>query len=224
MKELHDLIAAFATIGAIDGGGVCRLAATPADKAARDRFLREIEGCGLDTRIDPIGNMFGVAMLAPSSQETIIVGSHLDTQPTGGRFDGAYGVLAGLVATKAVLDRAVANPGKVRRNLAVANWTNEEGARFQPSLTGSSVFAGSLSLEDAYALEDGDCMTLGEALAAINYRGSSPLELTPVRYVELHVEQGDRLERAAADVAAVAGAWTVRKMAVVFEGEAGFIS
>jgi N-carbamoyl-L-amino-acid hydrolase len=220
MKELHDLIAAFATIGAIDGGGVCRLAATPADKTARDLFLREIEGCGLDTRIDAIGNMFGVAMLAPSSQEAIIVGSHLDTQPTGGRFDGAYGVLAGLVATKAVLDRAVANPGKVRRNLAVANWTNEEGARFQPSLTGSSVFAGSLSLEDAYALEDGDCMTLGEALAAINYRGSSPLELKPVRYVELHVEQGDRLERAAADVAAVAGAWTVRKMAVVFEGEA----
>jgi beta-ureidopropionase / N-carbamoyl-L-amino-acid hydrolase len=220
MKELHDLIAAFATIGAIDGGGVCRLAATPADKTARDLFLREIEGCGLDTRIDAIGNMFGVAMLAPSSQETIIVGSHLDTQPTGGRFDGAYGVLAGLVATKAVLDRAVANPGKARRNLAVANWTNEEGARFQPSLTGSSVFAGSLSLEDAYALEDGDCMTLGEALAAINYRGSSPLELKPVRYVELHVEQGDRLERAAADVAAVAGAWTVRKMAVVFEGEA----
>jgi N-carbamoyl-L-amino-acid hydrolase len=220
MKELHDLIAAFATIGAIDGGGVCRLAATPADKTARDLFLREIEGCGLDTRIDAIGNMFGVAMLAPSSQEAIIVGSHLDTQPTGGRFDGAYGVLAGLVATKAVLDRAVANPGKARRNLAVANWTNEEGARFQPSLTGSSVFAGSLSLEDAYALEDGDCMTLGEALAAINYRGSSPLELKPVRYVELHVEQGDRLERAAADVAAVAGAWTVRKMAVVFEGEA----
>ena len=90
MKELHDLIAAFATIGAIDGGGVCRLAATPADKTARDLFLREIEGCGMDTRIDAIGNMFGVAMLAPSSQETIIVGSHLDTQPTGGRWTMAH--------------------------------------------------------------------------------------------------------------------------------------
>jgi acetylornithine deacetylase/succinyl-diaminopimelate desuccinylase-like protein len=94
------------------------------------------------------------------------------------------------------------------------------GARFQPSLTGSSVFVGSSSLEDAYALKDGDGMTLGEALAAINYRGSSPLELKPVRYVELDVEQGDRLERAAADIAAVSGAWTVRKMSVVFEGEA----
>jgi N-carbamoyl-L-amino-acid hydrolase len=220
LKELHDLIAAFATIGAIDGGGVCRLTATPVDKAARDLLLREIKDRGLDPRVDAIGNMFGVAALAPASQDTVIVGSHLDTQPTGGRFDGAYGVLAGLLATKAVLDRAVANPGKARRSLAVANWTNEEGARFQPSLTGSSVFAGGLSLENAYALEDGDGMTLGEALAAISYLGSSPLELQPVRYVELHVEQGDRLERAAADIAAVSGAWTVRKMAVVFEGEA----
>jgi beta-ureidopropionase / N-carbamoyl-L-amino-acid hydrolase len=220
MKELHDLIATFATIGAIDDGGVCRLAATPVDKTARDFFLNEIKDRGLDPRVDAIGNMFGVAALTPASQDTVIVGSHLDTQPTGGRFDGAYGVLAGLLATKAVLDRAVADPGRARRNLAVANWTNEEGARFQPSLTGSSVFVGSLSLEDACALEDGAGTTLGEALAAINYRGSSPLELKPVRYVELHVEQGDRLESAAADIAAVSGAWTVRKMSVVFEGEA----
>jgi N-carbamoyl-L-amino-acid hydrolase len=219
MKGLHDLIAAFASIGAIADGGVCRLTATPADKAARDLFLREIKDRGLDSRIDAIGNMFGIAVLAPASRDTVIVGSHLDTQPTGGRFDGAYGVLAGLLATKAVLDRAIANPGKARRNLTVANWTNEEGARFQPSLTGSSVFAGSLSLGDAYALEDGNGVTLGEALAAVKYQGSSPLELQPVRYVELHVEQGDRLENAAADIAAVSGAWTVRKMSVVFEGE-----
>src|ERR1700736_6796852 len=220
MRELDDLIAAFAAIGATGDGGVCRLAATSIDKAARDLFVREIAGRGLGLRVDAIGNMFGVAVLAPVSQDTVIVGSHLDTQPTGGRFDGAFGALAGLLATQAVRRRAAAHPENARRNLAVANWTNEEGARFQPSLTGSSVFSGSLSLEHAYALEDGDCMTLGEALAAINYRGSSPLELKPVRYVELHVEQGDRLERAAADVAAVAGAWTVRKMAVVFEGEA----
>ena len=104
MKELHDLIATFSTIGAIDDGGVCRLAATPVDKTARDLFLNEIKARGLDTRVDAIGNMFGVAALTPASQDTVIVGSHLDTQPTGGRFDGAYGVLAGLLATKAVLD------------------------------------------------------------------------------------------------------------------------
>src|ERR1700751_4808386 len=139
--------------------------------------------------------LYRVAMLAPASDE------HLDCLPTGGRYDGAYGVLGGLLAVEAVMERCRANPGAARRNLAVANWTNEEGARFQPSLTGSSVFAGSLPLEQAYAREDGDGVKLGEALAAIGYRGASPPEFEPVRYVELHVEQGDQLERAAADIA-----------------------
>jgi N-carbamoyl-L-amino-acid hydrolase len=219
MTELHDLIAAFATVGATDDGGVCRLTGTSLDKEARDLFLRQIGQRGLLPRIDAIGNMFGVAVLAPASDEVVIAGSHLDSQPTGGRYDGVYGVLAGLLAVAAVRDRALGNPGKARRNLAVANWTNEEGARFQPSLTGSSVFAGSLPLEQAYACEDGDGVTLGEALAAIGYRGASPLELRPVRYVELHVEQGDQLERAAADIAVVTGAWMTRKISVMFEGD-----
>jgi beta-ureidopropionase / N-carbamoyl-L-amino-acid hydrolase len=219
MTELHDLIAIFAAIGSTGDGGVCRLAGSPSDKEARDLFLREIVGRGLLPRIDAIGNMFGVEVLAPASKDVVIAGSHLDSQPTGGRYDGVYGVLAGLLAMKAVRDRAAANPGKARRNLAVANWTNEEGARFQPSLTGSSVFAGSLPLEQAYACKDGDGVTLGDALAAIGYRGASPLEFQPARYVELHVEQGDLLERAAADIAAVTGAWMTRKISVVFEGE-----
>jgi beta-ureidopropionase / N-carbamoyl-L-amino-acid hydrolase len=219
MTELHDLIATFAAIGSTGDGGVCRLTATPFDKAARDLFLREMSNRGLLARIDPIGNMFGVAVLTATSKAVVITGSHLDSQPTGGRYDGVYGVLAGLLAVQEVRDRAVANPGKARRNLAVANWTNEEGARFQPSLTGSSVFAGSLPLEQAYACEDGDGVKLGEALAAIGYRGASPPEFEPVRYVELHVEQGDQLERAAADIAAVSGAWMTRKMSVVFEGD-----
>jgi N-carbamoyl-L-amino-acid hydrolase len=219
MTELHDLIAIFAAIGSTGDGGVCRLTGTPSDKEARDLFLREIIGRGLLPRIDAIGNMFGVAVLAPASKDVVIAGSHLDSQPTGGRYDGVYGVLAGLLAVKALRDRAAANPGKARRNLAVANWTNEEGARFQPSLTGSSVFAGSLPLEQAYACKDGDGVTLGDALAAIGYRGASPLEFQPTRYVELHVEQGDLLERAAADIGAVTGAWMTRKISVVFEGE-----
>jgi beta-ureidopropionase / N-carbamoyl-L-amino-acid hydrolase len=219
MTELHDLIATFAAIGSTGDGGVCRLAATSLDKDARDLFLREIGNRGLLPRIDTIGNMFGVAVLEPASKDVVITGSHLDSQPTGGRYDGVYGVLAGLLAVQAVRDRAIADPGKARRNLAVANWTNEEGARFQPSLTGSSVFAGSLPLEQAYACKDGDGVTLGDALVAIGYRGTSPLELEPVRYLELHVEQGDQLERAAADIAAVSGAWMTRKMSVVFEGD-----
>jgi len=169
--------------------------------------------------VDAIGNMFGIARLAPASPDTVVVGSHLDTQPTGGRYDGIYGVVAGLLATKAVLDRATANPGHARRNLTVANWTNEEGARFQPSLTGSSVFAGTYPLAHAYALTDTDGLTLGDALDAIGYKGTAPLELNPVRYVELHVEQGDRLEQAGADIAAVSAAWTTRKLSILFEGE-----
>jgi N-carbamoyl-L-amino-acid hydrolase len=216
MIILHDLIARFAAIGATDDGGVCRLSATALDKQARDFFLREIGNRGLVPRIDAIGNMFGVAILDPAVDDVVITGSHLDSQPTGGRYDGAYGVLAGLLAVEAIRERCLANPGAARRNLAVANWTNEEGARFQPSLTGSSVFAGSLSLEDAYACADGDGVTLGAALAAIGYCGVTPLEYRPVRYVELHVEQGDRLERVSGDIAAVSGAWMTRKISVVF--------
>jgi len=219
MTALHDLIASFAAIGATDDGGVCRLSATALDKQARDLFLREIGNRGLVPRIDAIGNMFGVAILDLAADDVVITGSHLDSQPTGGRYDGAYGVLAGLLAVEAVRERCFANPGAARRNLAVANWTNEEGARFQPSLTGSSVFAGSLSLQDAYACADGDGVTLGTALAAIGYCGVTPLEYHPVRYVELHVEQGDRLEQASQDIAAVSGAWMTRKISVVFEGD-----
>jgi beta-ureidopropionase / N-carbamoyl-L-amino-acid hydrolase len=219
MTVLHDLIASFSAIGATDGGGVCRLAATALDKLARDLFLREIGNRGLVPRIDAIGNMFGVAILDPALDDVVITGSHLDSQPTGGRYDGVYGVLAGLLAVEAVRERCFANPGAARRNLAVVNWTNEEGARFQPSLTGSSVFAGSLSLPDAYACADGDGVTLGAALAAIGYCGVTPLEYRPVRYVELHVEQGDRLELVSGDIAAVSGAWMTRKISVVFEGD-----
>jgi N-carbamoyl-L-amino-acid hydrolase len=219
MTALNDLIARFAAIGAADGGGVCRLAATALDREARDLFLREIGDRGLAPRVDPIGNMFGVAVLAPASDEVVIAGSHLDSQPTGGRYDGAYGVLAGILAVDTVRERCRANPGAARRNLAVANWTNEEGARFQPSLTGSSVFAGALSLQDAYACRDGEGVTLSDALSAIGYRGTTPLEYRPVRYAELHVEQGDRLERAAGDIAAVSGAWMTRKISVVFAGD-----
>ena len=131
MTALHDLIARFARIGATDDGGVCRLAGTARDKEARDLFLHEIADRGLVPRIDAIGNLFGVAMLAPASTDVVMTGSHLDSQPTGGRYDGVFGVLAGILAVEAVRERCRANPGAARRNLAVVNWTNEEGARFQ---------------------------------------------------------------------------------------------
>ncbi|MFD6319257.1 M20 family metallo-hydrolase [Methylorubrum populi] len=219
MEVLHGLIERFAAIGGTGDGGVCRLTGTELDKEARDLLKREMESRGLTPRIDQIGNMFGIANIVPSSNDIIIVGSHLDSQPTGGRFDGVYGVLAGLVAVDIVRNRSIANPGVARRNLAVANWTNEEGSRFQPSLTGSSVFTGAMTLQDGYACKDAEGTTLGEALSDIGYIGETPLEHRPVRYVEVHVEQGDVMERAGAEIAAVTGAWMTRKISVVFEGD-----
>jgi len=219
-QHLHDLIAAFARLGATDDGGVCRLTGTAEDKAARDLFSDEIGRRGLKLDIDGIGNMFATAMLDPASHDAVLVGSHLDSQPTGGRYDGVYGVLAALLAAEAIVARAASEPGAARRNLVVVNWTNEEGARFQPSLTGSSVFAGVQPLESALSLADGDGRTLGDALDAIGYRGTGTLALTPRRYVELHIEQGAELEQSATEIGIVAGAWAARKISVVFEGEA----
>lgn len=218
-STLNQLLQIFAKIGATPDGGVCRLTGTPEDGGARVRLAAEILNRQFGLHVDPIGNMFGIATLAPSSQEAVLVGSHLDSQPTGGRYDGVYGVLAGLLAIEAVVARAAAEPGKARRNLVVANWTNEEGARFQPSLTGSSVFAGMMALDAALGLIDGAGVALGEALAAIGYRGTADLPLEPRRYVELHVEQGPLLEEEGIEIGVVTGCWAARKLSLVFHGE-----
>lgn len=218
-STLNNLLQIFARIGATPDGGVRRLTGTPEDGGARVRLAAEILGRQFGLHVDPIGNMFGIVTLAPSSREAVLVGSHLDSQPTGGRYDGVYGVLAGLLASEAVAARAAAEPGKARRNLVVANWTNEEGARFQPSLTGSSVFAGTLALDTALALADGSGITLGDALAAIGYRGTADLPLEPRRYVELHVEQGPLLEEEGVEIGVVTGCWAARKLSLVFHGE-----
>lgn len=217
--QLHELIATFASFGATSDGGVCRLTGSAEDAAARNLLGLEIGRRRLRLHVDPIGNMFGIADLAPHTRETVLVGSHLDSQPTGGRFDGSYGVLAGLLAVEAVMSRAAARQIRPKCNLALANWTNEEGARFQPSLTGSSVFAGNLALDDALALADGNGVGLGQALDAIGHRGVSPPAIDPVRYVELHVEQGARLEQSGDEIGAVTAAWAACKLSLVFQGQ-----
>src|SRR5690606_23319412 len=133
-EDLHRLIASFSAIGRNEAGGVCRLTGTPEDADARRLFAAEARRRGASIHVDPIGNMFATFPLAPGSSTTVLAGSHLDSQPTGGRYDGAYGVLAALAAAS---DIAANPPAGARHNLTVVNWTNEEGARFQPSLTGS---------------------------------------------------------------------------------------
>ncbi len=192
VSEAHLLgnIAALAQIGAIDGGGCARLALTDEDKAGRDLVTGWMKALGLDVRIDAIGNVIGVRAgrenLAP-----IMIGSHIDTVRTGGRYDGNYGVLAGLEVVRALDEAGI----QTRRPIAVAFFTNEEGARFQPDMMGSLVYAGGLGLNEAYAAADKDGVAVGDELRRIGYLGAAkPGALRPHAFLELHIEQGPILD------------------------------
>ena len=189
-KRLLGALDELAGIGAIDGGGCARLALTDEDKAGRDLVVGWMKAAGLDVRIDAIGNVIGVRAgtenLAP-----VMTGSHIDTVRTGGRYDGNYGVLAGLEVVRA-LNEAKAT---TRRPIAVAFFTNEEGARFQPDMMGSLVYAGGLGLNEAYAATDKDGVAVGDELRRIGYLGAAkPGALKPHAFVELHIEQGPILD------------------------------
>jgi N-carbamoyl-L-amino-acid hydrolase len=198
---LIDRISRLAAVGAIPGGGCARLALTDEDKAGRDLVGRWMRDLGLDVSVDAVGNVFAVRKGAEDAAP-VMVGSHIDTVRTGGRYDGNLGVLAGLELC-AALDRAGT---RTRRPLAVAYFTNEEGARFQPDMLGSLVAVGGLDLDAAYAARSIDGRTLGEELVRIGYRGPhAPGHLKPHAFVELHIEQGPILEAEGVTIGAVTG-------------------
>jgi N-carbamoyl-L-amino-acid hydrolase len=183
-------LAALAEIGKTAEGGCCRLALSDEDRGGRDLVVGWMRELGLQVQVDGIGNIFGrragTQELAP-----VMVGSHIDTVRTGGRYDGNYGVLAGLEVVHSLNDAGLST----RRPLVVAAFTNEEGARFQPDMLGSLVFAGGLSLADAHATRAIDGALLRDELQRIGYLGPAPLPLcTPHAYVELHIEQGPVLD------------------------------
>lgn len=219
MTDFHELFGQFSALGATPKGGLNRLTASREDGWARRLLEKQIVARGGSLTIDPIGNMFGIFDLAPASDQVVLTGSHLDSVPTGGRFDGNYGVVAALAAVSSIAKRASAFPGLARRNLAVVNWTNEEGSRFVPSLLGSSVFTGHLLLADALAIEDQAGISIQDALQEIGYLGDERLRLKPVRYLEIHNEQGDRLEKAGINVGIVQASWAARKICLHFAGE-----
>ena len=212
------LFALSSRIGATPAGGLHRLTASEADKQMRDAFCTWLTQQGFHVHIDEIGNIFGLMTLREGAP-WILCGSHLDSQPLGGRFDGAYGV-TGASTTIAALVRQLRDiPQSVQRNLAVVNWTNEEGARFQPSLTGSSVFTGAMTLEQALACVDSDGISLQTALHNIGYCGT-PLPALPLSaYLELHVEQGPHLEQQHKQIGVVTETWAALKWQVTFSGE-----
>lgn len=218
LAAFDDLFAQSSAIGATAGGGLHRLAASAEDGAMRDAFTAWLREQGFDIRVDAVGNVFGLMTFDPSAPY-LLCGSHLDTQPNAGRFDGVYGVLAGAVAVNGVARHLRARDEMPAFNLAVVNWTNEEGARFQPSLIGSSAFMGQLSVEQALSSRDGAGVSLGQALEQIGYRGNGLLNLNVGAYLELHVEQGAGLEAQGLAIGVVRSTWAALKWRVRFDGE-----
>ncbi|WGW11650.1 M20 family metallo-hydrolase [Saxibacter everestensis] len=213
LKDFHHV----ASIGATDNKGVDRQAATPEDGQSRAWFAQWIEDAGYALRVDGIGNMFGLIEWTPGAPY-VLIGSHLDSQPLGGRFDGAYGVLAALHAARRV-DQQVKQSGQPPKfNLAVVNWFNEEGGRFAPSVMGSSVYAGLFDREEMLAVTDLRGATVRDALSEIGFLGSDEAP-EPAGYAEIHIEQGRILEREGIDIGLVDSSWYTQKLDIEVLGE-----
>ncbi|MEB0288114.1 M20 family metallo-hydrolase [Cryobacterium sp. 10I1] len=214
------LLADFHTMsefGATSGGGVDRQAASAADGQTRSWFSAWLADRGFRVEVDTIGNIFGLLELVPGAPY-VLFGSHLDSQPLAGRYDGAYGVLAaGHAAHRAHRDLA-ASGITPRYNIAVVDWFNEEGSRFKPSMMGSAVFTGRLDLEVALATTDPRGTSVREALDAIGGRGGF-VGPDVAGYAEIHVEQGRTLEDAGVPIGVVASTWCAYKYEIVVLGE-----
>ena len=196
-----------AKIGATIKGGNNRLALTDLDREARDLFAGWCRDAGCAMSVDQMGNIFARRAGLDDGLAPVVTGSHLDTQPTGGKFDGVYGVLAGLEVIRGLDDLGY----RTRRPIEVAVWTNEEGSRFPPSMVASGVFAGKFSLAEAYAQTDPDGITLGDELARIGYVGDEEVGRHPIHaYFEAHIEQGPILEAESKTIGVVTGAQGMR--------------
>lgn len=196
-QSLMDL----AQIGATPKGGVRRLALTDLDRQGRDRFVEWCEAAGMTVTVDAIGNIFARRAGSDANAAPVVSGSHLDTQPSGGKFDGCYGVLAALEVCRTLNDYGIATHAPIE----VAVWTNEEGSRFTPVMSGSGVFAGLFTAEHVRAQCDFDGVSFGAALDAIGYAGAAPCGKPVAAYFEAHIEQGPVLENAGKQIGVVTG-------------------
>jgi len=200
--RLWDSLMEMAQIGATAKGGVRRLALSDVDRQGRDLFTRWCESAGLKVRVDALGNMFARREGRDPSRLPVLFGSHLDSQPSGGKFDGALGVLAGLELIRTLNDLEIATEAPVE----LVNWTDEEGARFGHSLMGSGVWAGVYDRAKVEGLTDLDGVTVGQALDATGIRGQEePVAFPADAYFELHIEQGPILEREGKTIGIVTG-------------------
>ncbi len=216
--RLWSSLMAMARIGATPGGGSGRLALTDLDREARDLFVAWCREAGCTVRIDRMGNIFARRGGADDTLAPVMTGSHLDTQPLGGKFDGPYGVLAGLEVVRALNDAGI----ETRAPVDVVVWTDEEGVRFSVGTMASGVFAGKVDLDDGLGCTDADGRTVGEELRRIGYAGTEPVGGYPVgAFFEAHIEQGPILEAEGKSVGVVLGAQGKRSFTVTVEGEEG---
>jgi N-carbamoyl-L-amino-acid hydrolase len=198
--RLWDSLMQMAQIGATAKGGVNRLALTDLDRESRQLFQRWAEAAGCTVTVDRLGSMFCRRDGTDPSLPPVMLGSHLDTQPTGGKFDGALGVLAALEVMRTLQDLGL----RTRHPIEIVNWTNEEGSRFAPPCTASAAFAGAISLDAALAVAAPDGKTMGDELTRIGFTGGAPVGGRPVHaFFELHIEQGPILEEEEIDIGIV---------------------
>lgn len=213
--RLWDALMEMAAIGATPKGGVKRLALTDLDRQSRDLFAQWCKAAGLSLTIDAMGNMFARRAGADDNLAPVVIGSHLDTQPTGGKFDGALGVIGALEAVRTLNDLNIAT----RRPIEIVNWTNEEGSRFAPAMVSSAVHAGVMSQAEAYAQKDFDGLKLGDELTRIGYAGPAPVGGRAFHALfELHIEQGPILEAEGVDIGVVTHGQGMKWYEIVLEG------
>jgi len=214
--RLWETLMATAQIGATAKGGICRLTLTDLDRQVRDWFKAQCEALGCTVTVDEVGNMFARRPGRNQTLPPIAMGSHLDTQPTGGKFDGVLGVLAALEALRTLVDAGY----ETNAPIEIVNWTNEEGARFAPPMLASGVFAGVFTPAYAYARTDRDGKTFGKELERIGYNGSEKAGAHPLSALfELHIEQGPILEVEGRTIGVVQGVQGMRWYEVTVAGQ-----
>ena len=202
-SRLWDSLMSLAAIGATPKGGVCRLALTELDRQGRDFFVEQAKAAGCTIRVDTVGNIFARRAGRDNSLPVVMTGSHIDTQPTGGKFDGNYGVLAGLEVFHSLNDAGITTQAP----LEVAVWTNEEGSRFVPVMMGSGAFVNEFATDFILNQKDKDGISVGQALKSIGYAGRDLVDPRSIgAYLEAHIEQGPVLENMQTTIGVVTGA------------------
>lgn len=213
-SRIWDDIEALSAVGATPAGGCERLALTEADREGRELFSELALACGLTLRSDPVGNVFARRRGTDSGRPPVLIGSHLDTQYNAGRFDGTYGVVAGLEVVRTLNDAGWATKAPID----IVVWTNEEGARFPEPCAGSAFFAGLRSREEIRALTTAEGVSFGAELDRLGLAGDLSHRPRPAAYFEAHIEQGPLLESESVVIGAVAGIRAIRRIRATFEG------